>query len=612
MNSTYGSVHFLGTGWALDVEPQVAARAKRVFPRMRQAAGTRLWLRATPENSRDLAWFVERYPLEIDAESGDALKRLAAEHVQIEMAIAELLAGRGNPPTAELAKPLRDYQREAWAYLKVRGGLLLGDAVGTGKTVTAIGPMAEHANLPAVVVRPAYMPGHWEGPGGKLAEFAPHLRVHLINEGRPYPLVKSARDRRRRADLWTELPDVIVVTYHTLRGWADVLSELAVYVVFDEVQQLRHENTEIYRAAKQLAAGARLRMGLSATPIYNYGSEFFSVIEPLVPGALGGREEFMREWCTAAPGGKSKLQDSELFGQYLRREGVLLMRSRRDIGRELPPVQKLIHEVPHDHKELERLSGDAAALARVVLAQTEAWRGERMNAAGQFETIMRQATGLAKAPFVAAFVRMLVESGEKVLVYGWHHAVYEVWRERWAKDGVKSVFYTGEESSKEKLQAKQEFVDGDANVLVMSLRSGAGVDGLQDVCSTVVFGELDWSPGVHEQCIGRVDRDLSDRHDDVHPSEQRATIAYFLTATDGSDPVMIDVLGVKREQLEGVRDPGGQLMERLDIGQAALRQLAQTVLQRRGEAVPDSSNVTPIYTTVSERSERSESEEHPA
>ena len=595
MTSTYGTAHFVGSDWALEVEPQVAARAKRVFPRMRQAAGTKLWLRATPENSRDLAWFMERYPLAIDAAAQAALERLSAEHVQMEASIAELLAGRGNPPAADLAKPLREYQREAWAYLQVRGGLLLGDAVGTGKTVTAIGPMADPASLPAVVVRPAYMPGHWEGPAGKLAEFAPHLRVHLIDQGRPYSLVRTPGDRRRRADLWADLPDVIVVTYHMLRGWADVLAALAVYVVFDEVQQLRHEGTEIYRAASRLAGGARLRMGLSATPIYNYGSEFFSVIEPLVPGALGGREEFIREWCTAAPGGKSKLQDSEVFGQYLRREGILLMRSRRDIGRELPPVQKLVHEVPHDPKELERLSGDAAALARVVLAQSEAWRGERMNAAGQFETIMRQATGLAKAPFVAAFVRMLVESGEKVLVYGWHHAVYEVWRERWAREGIKAVFYTGEESSKEKLQAKQEFVDGDAHVLVMSLRSGAGVDGLQDVCSTVVFGELDWSPGVHEQCIGRVDRDLSDRHNDVHPSEQRATVAYFLTATDGSDPVMIDVLGVKREQLEGVRDPGGKLIERLDVGQAALRQLAQAVLERRGEALPPGAgNVTAV------------------
>src|SRR5579884_3848269 len=41
----------------------------------------------------------------------------------------------------------------------------------------------------------------------------------------------------------------------------------------------------------------------------------------------------------------------------------------------------------------------------------------------------------------------------------------------------------------------------------MSLRSGAGLDGLQEDCTVGVFGELDWSPEQHRQCIGRLDRD---------------------------------------------------------------------------------------------------------
>lgn len=58
------------------------------------------------------------------------------------------------------------------------GGLLLGDNLGIGKTVSAICPMAVPRNLPAVVIYPAYLPGHWPE---KLPEFAPHLRVHHHN-----------------------------------------------------------------------------------------------------------------------------------------------------------------------------------------------------------------------------------------------------------------------------------------------------------------------------------------------------------------------------------------------------------------------------------------------
>ncbi len=48
---------------------------------------------------------------------------------------------------------------------------------------------------------------------------------------------------------------------------------------------------------------------------------------------------------------------------------------------------------------------------------------------------------------------------------------------------------------------------GDTKLFIASLRAGEGLDGLQRVCSTVVFGEMDWTPAVHKQCIGRIARD---------------------------------------------------------------------------------------------------------
>jgi hypothetical protein len=53
------------------------------------------------------------------------------------------------------------------------------------------------------------------------------------------------------------------------------------------------------------------------------------------------------------------------------------------------------------------------------------------------------------------------------------------------------VFFTGRESQAEKHEAKRAFCSGESKVLIMSLRAGAGLDGLQRVASIVVFGELD-------------------------------------------------------------------------------------------------------------------------
>ena len=60
---------------------------------------------------------------------------------------------------------------------------------------------------------------------------------------------------------------------------------------------------------------------------------------------------------------------------------------------------------------------------------------------------------------------------------------------------------------------------GRSRVLIMSLRSGAGIDGRQDVVSTLVFGELDWSPGPHKQAIRRARR----------PGQPKRCRAYFGT-----------------------------------------------------------------------------------
>ena len=77
---------------------------------------------------------------------------------------------------------------------------------------------------------------------------------------------------------------------------------------------------------------------------------------------------------------------------------------------------------------------------------------------------------------------------------------------------------------------------------------------------------------VHEQCLGRIDRD----------GQQHSVMAHYLESQDGSDPIVIDALGVKRQQSEGVRNPGGPLVERADLGEDGFRRAAREFLQLRG------------------------------
>ena len=365
-------------------------------------------------------------------------------------------------------------------------------------------------------------------------------------------------------------PDVIISSYHKLTGWVEVLEPLIHSIVFDEVQELRRGgDSRKGRAAYRLADAAAFRCGLSATPIYNYGSEFYEVMRALRPHDLGTYSEFITEWCYGHGYRQPRIQNPEAFGAYLREQGMMLRRTRREVGRELPDLTRIPQHVDSNLKPLQDVHSAACELARVILLQQgETSKGEKFRAAEELNNLVRQATGIAKAPHVADFVRLLVESGERVVLYGWHREVYSLWLERLAD--LKPAMYTGSESVSQKEASKQRFLAGETPLLILSLRAGQGLDGLQARCRTVVFGELDWSPGVHTQCIGRVHRD----------GQTDPVVAYFLITDSGSDPIVADVLGLKATQLRGALEPHVELVEQLDTGGAQIQRLAEAYLRR--------------------------------
>ena len=251
-----------------------------------------------------------------------------------------------------------------------------------------------------------HLPKQW---AAELSRFAPDLKVHILKSGKPYDLIAADKPKKGTALLDGDaerMPDVVISNYHKLHGWADQLAGVVRYVVFDEVQELRHADTNKYAAAKLIASKAELRIGLSATPIYNYGAEFFNVIDALRPDSLGTRSEFLREWC---PTGE-RITDPQAFGEHLRHEGIMIRRTREEVGRELPPISRIPHVIDCDRGALDRIQGSAVGLAKIILAANERYRGEKMRAAEEFNVLVRQATGV----FPAGIVQCLSSGAAKV------------------------------------------------------------------------------------------------------------------------------------------------------------------------------------------------------
>ena len=127
---------------------------------------------------------------------------------------------------------------------------------------------------PSLVVVPSSLIFNWKQ---EVQRFTPQLRV-LDYTG----MARKATGKKDEFSCY----DVILTTYGTLRRDAlHFKDKVFDYVILDEAQAIKNENTESAKAARLLRANHRL--ALSGTPIENHLGELWSLFEFLNPGMLG-------------------------------------------------------------------------------------------------------------------------------------------------------------------------------------------------------------------------------------------------------------------------------------------------------------------------------------
>jgi SNF2 family DNA or RNA helicase len=555
---TYGAIALCRDEqhWVIHrAEPHVSIRLKQLFPSIPKAVVPPYRLPHNMVTDTDLHWFMQRYPLDISEADRKSLLDGRKSFLKRQAEMERILLPTYKPPKQSQLREgqkLRQYQCQAIEVLRRRRRLLVGDEGGLGKTYTAAGFMVtEPGSVPAAVVCDAHMQLQWKE---KIETFA-HLRVHTIKKGSPYNLPPA---------------DVYVFRVSQVAGWSDIFATgFFKSATYDEPQSLRTgAGTAKGAACKVLSAHTDYHLGLTATPIYNYGDEMWQIMQFIDDTALGEWGDFEREWCYAIGNGKFRITDPRALGTYLREQYVMIRRLKSDVGQQLPKVSRVVEHVGYDEKAVAAVEDLARALA---IRATTASFIDRGNAARELDIMMRQTTGVAKARTAAAFARLMVEAGEAVVLWGWHREVYDIWNAELAD--LAPAMYTGSESPARKEAAKARFLSGETDLLIMSLRSGAGVDGLQARCATGIFGELDWSPGIHQQCIWRLDRE----------GQQNPVTAFFLVTDDGSDPPMMDVLGIKASEAQHIVDPhlGVEIKEN---DMSHLRRLVERYLDRKAGA----------------------------
>ena len=518
--STYGTLSYNRRSkcWTIKAEPCVTELAKRLFPgcdgRGRGVARFTAHRRIVGE----LNWLMQRYPLEI--KEADRARWESALDEAREYAVRREQA-RTQPETAEPPKEtfsgeLLPFQKQGLAFLLASRRCLLADEMGLGKTVQALAFLAASSAYPAVLVVPPHLIRNWQRELERFLSPDGRLRVHVIRGLKPYPLPEA---------------DVYIIHYLLLRGWKDVLPGQGFRtVIFDEIQELRHNGTGKYSAASLLSEACENAIGLSGTPIYNQGGEIWNVVNILDFHFLGDWESFSREWCYGY--NSAMVAKPELLGEHLRREGLMLRRLKSEVLTELAPKRRLVQEIDWDDAVYRNLMKPVAEQLRLLRATDDPSRRALIEDAICQQ--QRQATGVAKAPFVCAFVKALVESGERVLLMAHHHAVMDIYKRELR--ALHPGFITGRETDKQKDAAVSAFISGKSDLVCISLRSASGLNLQQATC--VVFGELDWSPAVHSQAEDRAHR----------IGQTDSLLCYYLVSPRGSDRDMQDALGLKVSQ----------------------------------------------------------------
>lgn len=543
--------------WKVKGHPYMITMAKRLFP---GASGRDRGVAYFPNSKRyvgELNWFMMRFPLTVkEKKLWETDLKQAQEHFSKQEQF--LKKPKKVNPSVSFIGELRNFQKEGLAFLLHNPRSLLADEMGLGKTPTALAWLTSKGfKPPFLIVVPPHIVKQWESEIRKF--LTSKIKIYTITGLTPYQLPDA---------------DIYIIHYLLLRGWKKELPEFGFNAcVFDEIQELRRHQSEKYAAASLLAESTDNVVGLSGTPIYNYGDEMWNILNILEYHCLGDSESFHREWCYNY--GKS-IRHPELFGEYLRTEGLMIRRRKDDVLNELPPKRRIVQNIDINKGEFDKLIAPAIEQALSIPEIKDPWG--RGKASMEAIDVARKATGIAKAHFVCTFVKTLLEAGEKVLLYAHHHNVVDIFIEELKE--YYPVIISGRQNQNKKDESQKAFMNGETDIIIVSLRSGIGLNLQRANC--VVFGELDWSPAVHSQCEDRAHR----------IGVKDSVLCYYLTCDAGTDHDMMETLGLKTSQFVNIMGDRIETREDKMLAQATMKDHMNKIiktLQEGGKRKPSPS-----------------------
>ncbi|GAB4019442.1 SNF2-related protein [Spirosoma koreense] len=417
------------------------------------------------------------------------------------------------PLPEALNATLRPYQHRGYDWLvkntALGMGSLLADDMGLGKTLQVISLLlrfrqeGRFKKQKGLVILPTTLLTNWQK---EIARFAPDLRATIYHG----PSRKLPTDR---ADEY----DILLTTYGVVRSDLDKLKKLTwAVVIIDEAQNIKNADTEQTKAVKALKSP--IRIALSGTPVENRLSEFWSIMDFVNKGYLGGLSKFNEEF------GKPIQQerDHQKLEQFRLITSPFLLRrvkTDRTIISDLPdkiennqfcsltPEQTALYEsvVQESIRAIEEKDG--IARRGLVLKLMTALK-QIGNHPHQYLKRGNDTAALSgKATLLMNLLENIYASHEKVLIFTQYREMGELLT-RFIQQafGEQPLFLHGGTSRADRDQMVEQFQKNRSDhTFILSLKAGGtGLNLTQ--ANHVIHYDLWWNPAVEAQATDRAFR----------------------------------------------------------------------------------------------------------
>ena len=519
--------------------------------------------------------------------------RVDAEDIPLPcLSVEDLASAEVDRLYAKIPADVRDamfpFQREGVRFALRRGGrCLIGDQMGLGKTVQAIAVAACYREeWPVLILVPTSLRGAWEqalvkwlgleasdagSAGAKASRASRRATVAAVGSGAEAKKIDGAT--------------FVIVPYSLVGKMAGALTQKRFQVVVcDESHFLKDSKAQRTKAVVPLLKNAKRALCLTGTPALSRPVEIFSQAEALRPMVFTKFGEFAARYCAGSRFGWQGSSNAEELHAVLSRL-IMIRRLKKDVLTQLPAKsrERVALSLPH-----------SAALTRVraIRAKMDELRedfdgggggGGRTLEEKRLMNELYQATAEAKTKPVAEYLETLLDSSEtpgdasaaveKFLFFGHHTCTLDAASEMLRRRKVPFIRIDGSTDTNARQSLVDRFqTDRNARVAVLSIKA-AGMGLTLTAASTVIFGELSWTPG-----------DIVQAEDRAHRIGQaNAVNVHFLVAKDTVDDIMWGSVANKLETLGQVLD--GRRGDALDLKASKPRAAPERTREQRLETL---------------------------